>query len=121
VPVHAEDLEHTDWRMTLQVPNELAGHIIPQGSITVDGISLTVAKQDGLRIEIAVIPHTYKVTNLRTLLSGALVNLETDVLSKYAAKKAAAEIPANPAPVLHAATKRDDEWLTPEYLLANGY
>ena len=104
VPLHA-DMEHTDWRMTVEVPEELVPNIVSQGSITVDGISLTVAKVDGLRIEIAIIPHTYKATNLHSLLSGSLVNLEADVLSRYAAKQAASS----------------EEWLTAEYLLANGY
>ena len=105
VPLHP-DMEHTDWRMTVEVPEELAPNIVSQGSITIDGISLTVAKVDGLRIEIAIIPHTYKATNLHSLLGGSLVNLEADVLSRYAAKQAASS---------------GDEWLTAEYLLANGY
>jgi riboflavin synthase len=104
VPLH-RDMDHTDWRMTVEVPEELAPNIVSQGSITIDGISLTVAKVDGLRIEIAIIPHTYKATNLHSLLGGSLVNLEVDVLSRYAAKQAAS----------------GEEWLTAEYLLANGY
>jgi riboflavin synthase len=105
VPLHS-DMDHTDWRMTVEVPEELAPNIVSQGSITVDGISLTVAKVDGLRIEIAIIPHTYKATNLHSLPGGSLVNLEADVLSRYAAKQAAGS---------------GEEWLTADYLLANGY
>ena len=105
VPLHA-DHEHTDWRMTIEIPPAIAPHIVPQGSITIDGISLTVAKVDGLRIEIAVIPHTYKATNLHSLVAGSPVNLETDVLSKYAAQQA-----SHPA----------KDWLTVDYLIANGY
>jgi riboflavin synthase len=108
-PLHA-DLRTTDWRMTIEAPMELARHIIPQGSVTIDGISLTVAKvhssaPDGsIRFEIAVIPHTYAATNLRTLAPGSKVNIETDVLAKYAARQQAPH-----------------EWLTVEYLIANGY
>jgi riboflavin synthase len=83
VPLHP-DLDHTDWRLRIALPPQLAAYVIPQGSITVDGISLTVAAVDGAEIEIAIIPHTWHATNLYTLLSGSAVNIETDVLSKYA-------------------------------------
>ncbi len=110
----AGDLDTTDWRMTIALPPELTTFVLPQGSITVDGISLTVAKvhptaRDGsTQIEIAVIPHTYRSTHLHALAPGARVNIETDVLAKYAERQAtaAAQHPA---------------WLTGEYLLANGY
>jgi riboflavin synthase len=88
-----DDLATTDWRLTLQLPRELAANVISQGSITVDGISLTVAKvrdeADGFFVEIAVIPHTYGATHLHTLSAGSKVNIETDALSKYAAQLAA--------------------------------
>ena len=114
----SSDSETTDWRLTLALPPELAAFVLPQGSITVDGISLTVAKllptellptelQGKTRIEIAIIPHTYRSTHLHTLVPGVAVNIEADVLAKYAGRRAATERPA--------------EWLTGEYLLANGY
>ncbi|MDE1154990.1 MAG: riboflavin synthase [Acidobacteriaceae bacterium] len=93
-PLHP-DLDRTDWRLTIEAPPELAPSIVQQGSITVDGISLTVAKlhptqADGsAKLEIAIIPHTYQSTNLRSLLSGAPINLETDVLARYAARREA--------------------------------
>jgi riboflavin synthase len=140
IPVYPNDLDRTDWRMTVEVPRSMTPHIVSQGSITVDGISLTVAKVDGCNIEIAIIPHTYKATNLHSLLSGSLVNLEADVLSKYATQRAAFTTPASipppqtipvpqaPKPVparvdnpLTAAQPASTEWLTPEYLIANGY
>ena len=110
LPLHP-DLATTDWRLTLEIPEQLTSQVISQGSITVDGISLTVARIDftnsGLpRIEIAIIPHTYKSTNLHTLTPGTVVNLETDVLAKYAAAQR---------------THSEENWLTPAYLLANGY
>ena len=104
-PLHP-DLATTDWRLTLELPPQLASQVISQGSITIDGISLTVARVDLPRIEVAVIPHTYKSTNLHTLTPGTPVNLETDVLAKYAAAQ-------------H--TRAEQDWLTPAYLLANGY
>lgn len=105
VPLHI-DLDTTDWRLTLDLPPQIASQIVSQGSITIDGISLTVAKVDLPEIEIAIIPHTYKSTNLHTLTPGDSVNIETDVLAKYAAAQ-------------HTAAQED--WLTTEYLLANGY
>jgi riboflavin synthase len=87
----SSDLDNTDWRMTIEVPESMVPNIIPQGSITIDGISLTVARMEGRQIEIAIIPHTYKSTNLRSLQRGSTVNLEADVLSRYAAKRAATE------------------------------
>ena len=135
VPLH-DDLDYTDWRLTIDVPPELAPNILSQGSITVDGISLTVARVDGLQIEIAVIPHTYRSTNLHSLLAGSLVNLETDVLSRYAAQQSsytareerlppnawrAADASPGSGPRLVAAPRTAREWLTSEYLMANGY
>ena len=75
-----------DWRLTIEVPAQLMRYVIPQGSITVEGISLTVAAIEDNRVEIAIIPHTYRATNLRTLRPGDPVNIETDVLAKYAEK-----------------------------------
>jgi riboflavin synthase len=105
LPIHT-DLSTTDWRLTLELPEQLTAQVIPQGSITIDGISLTVARVDLPRIEIAIIPHTYKSTNLHTLTPGSPINLETDVLAKYAAAQRA---------------HSEEAWLTPAYLLANGY
>ncbi|MEM8638089.1 MAG: riboflavin synthase [Cyanobacteria bacterium P01_G01_bin.54] len=63
----------------------IAPYIAPKGSITVNGISLTVADCDraGTTFTVAVIPHTYQETNLSQLRSGDTVNLEGDILSKY--------------------------------------
>lgn len=80
-----------DWRLALEIPSHLTGQVIPQGSITVEGISLTVAGIEGNRVEVAVIPHTYEVTNLRTLRPGDPINIETDALAKYAEKMAYAK------------------------------
>jgi riboflavin synthase len=129
VPVRSE-LDGTDWRMTVEIPGRLAAQVIPQGSITIDGISLTVAKihqpeRDGsVRIEIAVIPHTYKSTNLHAKMAGEAVNIETDALSKYAAQQLAAGGAATQvaeASAIHAQRGSATNWLTTEYLLENGY
>jgi riboflavin synthase len=75
-----------DWRLTIEIPAGLERYVVPQGSITVEGISLTVAKIVGDRVEIAIIPHTFKATNLHTLRAGSPLNIEVDILAKYAEK-----------------------------------
>jgi riboflavin synthase len=75
-----------DWLLNLQLSEGLESGVVPKGSITVEGISLTVASIDGRIVQIAIIPHTYEMTNLRTLKPGAVLNIELDVLAKYAAK-----------------------------------
>lgn len=75
-----------DWRLVMEIPEELARYVVPQGSLTVEGISLTVAAVTGTSVEIAIIPHTYQATNLRTLRAGDPLNVEVDVLAKYAEK-----------------------------------
>ncbi|HET6934446.1 MAG TPA: riboflavin synthase [Candidatus Angelobacter sp.] len=75
-----------DWRLTIEIPQELARYVVPQGSITIEGISLTVAKLNGNRVEVAIIPHTHEVTNLHTLRPDDPVNIEVDVLAKYVEK-----------------------------------
>lgn len=72
-----------DWRLIIEVPESLFRYIVPQGSITVEGISLTVARVEGARVEIAIIPHTFANTNLSSLKAGSPVNIEVDVLAKY--------------------------------------
>lgn len=78
-----------DWRLVIDVPMGLSRYIVNKGSITVEGISLTVASINADRVEIAVIPHTFKVTNLKNLKAGSPLNVEVDVLAKYAEKSAA--------------------------------
>ncbi|HEX4946383.1 MAG TPA: riboflavin synthase [Blastocatellia bacterium] len=75
--------EGDGWVVRIQFPPELGRYIVEKGSITVDGISLTVAALGDDWFEIAVIPHTWKVTNLATLTAGSAVNLEVDVIAKY--------------------------------------
>jgi riboflavin synthase len=77
-----------DWRLVVELPSELSRYVVPQGSITVEGISLTVAGIEDSRVEIALIPHTWQATNLRALRDGDPVNIEVDVLAKYAEKMA---------------------------------
>jgi riboflavin synthase len=78
-----EGVDGESWKFGVEMPPEFARYIVPKGSITVDGISLTVASWDGRIVEIAVIPYTYQHTNLRDRVVGDAVNLEADVLGKY--------------------------------------
>ena len=97
----------SDWVMRVRLPEALTRFVVEKGSIAVEGISLTVAGIAGDEIWIAILPYTYAVTNLHTLKPGTGVNIEVDVLAKYAESRARAE-----------AEKRE---LTVEVLLANGY
>ncbi len=67
----------------MQVPAEFTRYLVPKGSITIDGISLTVARWQDDIAEVAVIPYTYENTNIRDRKPGDAVNLEGDVLGKY--------------------------------------
>jgi len=70
-------------RLRLHYPAELAALLIPQGSVAVDGVSLTVAALDRLAFEIMLIPHTLGQTTLGRLRAGERVNLEMDMIGKY--------------------------------------
>jgi riboflavin synthase len=75
--------EGENWWFGVQVPEEFARYVVPKGSITIDGISLTVARWQNNIAEVAVIPYTYENTNIRDRRPGDAVNLEGDVLGKY--------------------------------------
>ena len=75
--------EGNAYRMRFRAPLELMRYIAMKGSITVDGISLTIAGLGDDWFEVAVIPHTWRETTLAELRSGDRVNLEVDVLAKY--------------------------------------
>ena len=116
-PISHADEAHTDWRLRLTVPSNLSRYVVPQGSITVEGISLTVANVLGDVVSIAVIPHTYASTALAKALPGQPLNIEVDVLAKYAERQQPAA-PQPAEPVVPAAAS----WtVTEAYLLANGY
>jgi riboflavin synthase len=75
--------EGENWWFGVQVPAYFARYVVPKGSITIDGISLTVARWHDNIAEVAVIPYTYEHTNIRDRKPGDAVNLEGDVLGKY--------------------------------------
>ena len=96
-----------DFWLLIDIPEDLEKYVVFKGSIAIEGISLTVALLKRLRLTIAIIPHTIKMTNLKSLKPGDPVNIETDIVAKYLEKW----------------TKRDDEAaaLTVERLVAQGF
>lgn len=72
--------------ITIQIPREDRKFLAPKGSITVDGVSLTVVEPTEDTFRVAIIPHTWEVTNLRYCLAGTQVNLEYDILVKHVAQ-----------------------------------
>jgi riboflavin synthase len=117
----------SSWEMRFGAPpgdtslweNQIDPFIVPKGSITVNGISLTIADCDpqGNWFQVAVIPHTYNQTNLRDLKPGNLVNLEADILGKYVTKFLQASSRHQNQPALVNAW----EDITPEFLAENGF
>jgi len=71
----------------IELPKDLARFVVKKGSITVDGISLTLVDVLKNKISICIIPHTMKITNLGSKKIGDKVNIETDILGKYAISK----------------------------------
>jgi len=78
----AEDLGGS-WTVRIGFPPEIARYLVHKGSVSVEGISLTIAALHDDHFEIAIIPKTWEVTNFSHLRSGDDVNLEVDVIAKY--------------------------------------
>jgi riboflavin synthase len=81
--VRAVEPEGKGLRVWLDAPPEIARYAIEKGSVTVDGVSLTVAELDAAGFAVALVPHTLAATTLGALEPGRPVNLEADVLAKY--------------------------------------
>ena len=104
-PVNASaDPEMTDWWLRVRVPENTRSFMVEKGSIAIEGISLTIATWDGEIVGVAILPHTRNVTNLRVLQPGDPVNVEADVMIKFALQ-----------------VQQPSFDVTLEYLLANGY
>ena len=109
-PVSAGN-EKTDWWLEVEVPEGIRPYVVEKGSIAIEGISLTVARWDGERASVAIIPHTYAHTNLCTHRPGDLLNLEADVLLRHAAQLQAA----------HTSERENLPELSLAFLITNGY
>lgn len=84
--VEAVEPDGDAHRITLRVPDELAQYIAPKGSVSLNGISLTVNEVQGSTFGVCIIPHTWEVTNINRWKPGAKVNLEVDMLARYVAR-----------------------------------
>jgi riboflavin synthase len=69
--------------VSVEAPEKLGRYLVEKGSVAVDGVSLTVARLDGSRFTVALVPHTLEVTTLGFVGAGDPVNLEIDVIAKY--------------------------------------
>jgi riboflavin synthase len=75
-----------NWWLRIELPRDVEKYTVHKGSISIEGISLTVAKLEGSDCTVAIIPHTVEMTNLNSLKPGDPVNLEADVIAKYVEK-----------------------------------
>lgn len=78
--------EETGWLITVKYPEEFRNMIVGRGSITMEGISLTIARENGNEFTVAIIPYTWEHTNLKNKKSGDKLNLEFDIIGKYVVK-----------------------------------
>ena len=95
--------------MTVAADTEILRGIVEKGSVALDGISLTVARVTAADFTVSLVPHTRAVTNLGTKRAGSPVNIETDILGKYALK------------LLGEAAPGQTGGLTQEFLLRSGF
>jgi len=75
-----------NYWLRIEIPHELERYVVFKGSLAIEGISLTVADIQGARVTAAIIPHTVRRTNLKSLRPGERVNLEVDMIAKYVEK-----------------------------------
>jgi riboflavin synthase len=75
-----------NYWLRIEIPPESARYVIFKGSLSIEGISLTVAKVEGTQVTVAIIPHTTEMTNLKSLKPGDPLNLEVDIIAKYVEK-----------------------------------
>ena len=71
------------WLLSIKLVNKYRKYIVNKGSVAINGVSLTIAKKNKKDFQIAIIPHTLKLTNLIKLKTNDLVNIEFDILIKY--------------------------------------
>lgn len=95
--------------MTVAADAEILRGIVPKGSVALDGISLTVAAVGAAEFTVSLIPHTRTVTNLGAKRTGSAINIETDILGKYALK------------LLGGAQSAQQSDVTRDFLLRNGF
>ena len=87
--------DSTNWWLHIELPESVEKYTVYKGSIAIEGISLTVAKLEGNRCTVAIIPHTVEATNLHSLKPCDPVNLEADLIAKYVEKMMRGEATAS--------------------------
>ena len=75
-----------NWEITVSVPPSLNRYLVKKGSITLNGVSLTINREGEDKVFINLVPHTVHMTNLKMIAPGSLVNIEVDILARYAEK-----------------------------------
>jgi riboflavin synthase len=98
--VSLELLGDNNWWLQLRIPPEIDRYVVFKGSLSIEGISLTVAAIEDRLVSVTIIPHTYSHTNLPSKKPGDALNLETDVLAKYVEKMLAGYLPGGSKPGL---------------------
>jgi len=85
--ISLDEIPGTDnYWLRIEIPPELTRYVIFKGSLSIEGISLTVAKVEGTQVTVAIIPHTTEMTNLKSFRPDDPVNLEVDLIAKYVEK-----------------------------------
>ena len=84
--VSLKPLADQNWWLEVRIPPELDRYMIHKGSVALDGVSLTVAALSACVLSVAIIPHTYENTAMRSYAPGARVNVEVDMIAKYVEK-----------------------------------
>lgn len=92
-------------RLTLEIAAEIARYVAKKGSVTIDGVSLTVNEVSGSSFDVNIIPHTAQATIIGDYVVGTTVNIEVDLLARYIERLLA----------------KDSDGLSMEFLKANGY
>jgi len=86
------DQDGESWRLVFDVPDDLAGMIVPKGSVALDGVSLTVNEVHDTQFGVNIIPHTWENTTLRDLQVNDAVHCEVDILARYVARALAYQV-----------------------------
>ncbi|MFP4243760.1 MAG: riboflavin synthase [Ectothiorhodospira sp.] len=88
--------EARSWRYDIRVPDELARYLAPKGSVSVDGVSLTVNAVSGAVFSVNIVPHTQQETLIRHYRVGTRVNIEVDLIARYLERLLLGERAAHP-------------------------
>jgi len=99
------DSDARSIRLNIDIPQEFARYVAKKGSVTVDGVSLTINEVSGKAFEVNIIPHTAEATIIGKYAIGTIVNVEVDVLARY----------------LERLLARDDKGLSKDFLREHGY